>query len=785
MNDASSPGDPRSRFRLWCALVIVAAAILSWRVHRGVEIDSNILHLLPATERDPVVEEIVEQFAEAGATRSVFLIGGLEPARSVEAGDRLAASLRASPVFREVQFRVADDVGAATYELYFPHRYAVLSKRMQDVLAAPDAAEEIVAHARRTMYAPVATFNSSLLERDPLFFFSDFVEGLAGAREGWTIVDGAVVIEHDDAAYAMVTAVAHESAFSREAQRTVTPVVSAAIEEVQGAFPGAQVLRGGALKFATEAAGMAEREASIIGIGSIIGVVLLMVSTFRSLRQLTFGMCSLAVAFLFAATATFVAFERVHLVTLGFGASLLGVCIDYSFHYFSEGLEAPEAGGPSVLRRVFAAISFGALTSGIGYGALSLAPFPGLRQMTVFSCFGLLGAYLTVCCLYPRFQVVSPRASPPLLLRLSTRMIRRLDAIPPARAVAGLLLIAACSLPALGQLQVDDDIRALQASSPSLRDEEDRVRAVVQAGDFSRFFVVEGRDAQEVLEREVALRVHLDALVARGHLGAYFAVSSAVPPASEQRRQASKLATALDAGRPAVTAYFEEVGMGPRASQGLWSALEAAPAAPLEVTTWMESPASFAQRDLWVGTTSRGVASVVMLSEVRDASGVLAITAPGVSYVDKVSDISQLLRRYRTKAARLVALAYLAIFVFLVARYGVRLGVCASVPSILAALSVFGVFGYAGFALNIFHMLGLLLVLGISVDYAIFFAESRASAGPTLLAVALSGVTTLLSFGLLAWSETPFLHGFGSAVLIGICVAFLTAPIAVRALGKS
>ena len=199
----------------------------------------------------------------------------------------------------------------------------------------------------------------------------------------------------------------------------------------------------------------------------------------------------------------------------------------------------------------------------------------------------------------------------------------------------------------------------------------------------------------------------------------------------------------------------------------------------------MESPASFAQRDLWVGTTSRGVASVVMLNEVRDASGVLAITASGVSYVDKVSDISQILRHYRTKAARLVALAYLAIFVFLVARYGVRLGVCASVPSILAALSVFGVFGYAGFALNIFHMLGLLLVLGISVDYAIFFAESRASAGPTLLAVALSGVTTLLSFGLLAWSETPFLHGFGSAVLIGICVAFLTAPIAVRALGKS
>ena len=104
MNDASSPGDPRSRFRLWCALVIVAAAILSWRVHRGVEIDSNILHLLPATERDPVVEEIVEQLLQRDLTKAQRLVYLRELVRS---GDDLPDELM-DQALRKLMERVTE-----------------------------------------------------------------------------------------------------------------------------------------------------------------------------------------------------------------------------------------------------------------------------------------------------------------------------------------------------------------------------------------------------------------------------------------------------------------------------------------------------------------------------------------------------------------------------------------------------------------------------------------------------------------------------------------------------
>ncbi|MEI8649745.1 hypothetical protein P4S73_20665 [Paraglaciecola sp. Hal342] len=77
--------------------------------------------------------------------------------------------------------------------------------------------------------------------------------------------------------------------------------------------------------------------------------------------------------------------------------------------------------------------------------------------------------------------------------------------------------------------------------------------------------------------------------------------------------------------------------------------------------------------------------------------------------------------------------------------------------------------------MNIFHLLGLILVLGIGLDMGIFMTESTSNE-QTWLAVSLSSLTSLLAFGLLAWSQTPVLHHFGLSVLIGLSVVWLLTP---------
>ena len=74
-----------------------------------------------------------------------------------------------------------------------------------------------------------------------------------------------------------------------------------------------------------------------------------------------------------------------------------------------------------------------------------------------------------------------------------------------------------------------------------------------------------------------------------------------------------------------------------------------------------------------------------------------------------------------------------------------------------------------------FHLLGLMVVVGLGLDYSIFLTEHQGRQLPTLLAVILSVCTSLLAFGLLSFSATPAVSAFGLSVLLGVSSMFVLA----------
>ena len=81
--------------------------------------------------------------------------------------------------------------------------------------------------------------------------------------------------------------------------------------------------------------------------------------------------------------------------------------------------------------------------------------------------------------------------------------------------------------------------------------------------------------------------------------------------------------------------------------------------------------------------------------------------------------------------------------------------------------------GFMHEPVNLFHVLSLLLVLGLGVDYAIILREGRSQ--QAVLAVFLSMTTTLISFGLLGFSSVPFVRSIGITVAFGVAFTFLIA----------
>ncbi len=90
-------------------------------------------------------------------------------------------------------------------------------------------------------------------------------------------------------------------------------------------------------------------------------------------------------------------------------------------------------------------------------------------------------------------------------------------------------------------------------------------------------------------------------------------------------------------------------------------------------------------------------------------------------------------------------------------------------PTGTGILFTVAVLGMIGQPVQLMHVLALLLLLGMGVDYGIFLEEAhgvRRARG--WLAVVLASTSALLSFGLLGLSATPALHFFGVTMLIGI-----------------
>ena len=196
--------------------------------------------------------------------------------------------------------------------------------------------------------------------------------------------------------------------------------------------------------------------------------------------------------------------------------------------------------------------------------------------------------------------------------------------------------------------------------------------------------------------------------------------------------------------------------------------------------TFRTTPPSDPWRHLWLGDTGGVHASIVAVRGLSLASLPLLQSAAagqeGVQWVDKVAEISSVLGRYRQYMGWVVLGAYVLVFAVLFPRYR-RNAWRVIAPTAVASIATLAILGYAGQSLQMFHVLALMLLLGVGIDYGIFMQENAQRRDSTSwLAVGLSAVSTILSFGLLGLSRTPALQAFGLTMLIGTTLAWLLVP---------
>jgi predicted exporter len=596
-------------------------------------------------------------------------------------------------------------------------------------------------------------------------------------------VDGELQVVDSGISYVVLTIPLAASSFAIRAQRVIVPVLDAARDSARAAAPGVRVMTAGAILFAHDAAQTAQREMAIIGWGSIAGILLLLWLVFRSPAPMLLVVLSLAVGLMGAFSVSALLFARIHLITLVFGASLIGVAQDYAVLYLSHRLGDPGK-GETMMRALLPALLFAVGTTALGYLGLALTPFPGLRQMAVFSIAGLLFAWCTVVLWFPRLDRRPPRET--AASQWLGGSIERWPAVRPAGIARALVIIGGIIVIATGLARVtfNDDIRLLVNAPASLVNEQREVGRIMRVAAPAQFFLVRAPNAEALLEREEALRAPLDSLVATGTLTGYRAVSNWVPSHAKQAADRVLTGSRLYDQGGALYALGSRLGEGKSWATSVRRDLAGA-GGDITIEAWLTSPISAAARHRWLGKLGDDWVSVVDLEGVT-ATNVARLRAiggavTGARWIDNVATESALLGRYRRQMLGVVIVSFALVWAALLPRYGRRAWRVLA-PTAAGILFTVAMLGLLGQPVQLMHVLALLLLLGMGVDYGIFLEEAHGARRTRgWLAVVLASTSALLSFGLLGLSATPALHFFGITMLIGITTIALITPFSLEA----
>jgi predicted exporter len=757
----------------WAALAAVAAVIVV-----SARYTTDLSAFLPRSPT-PAQRLLVDQLREGLASRLILIgIEGSEASRRTAISLAMGRTLRADPQF--VSVGNGEPAGLERErEILFSHRY-LLSEAVDREHFSAAGLRAAIQETLDLLASPAGLLAKSLLTRDPTGEMMQIVDQLGSARQP-PALDGAWVSR--DGKRAVMVVQTRAAGSDTDGQERAVAAVRGAFAAAAAAIPGATLEMSGPGVFSVAARAAIKQQVTRLSVASTLLISLLLLSVYRSVGALILGLIPVASGALAGIAAVALGFSVVHGITLGFGVTLIGESVDYSIYLFIQA-----ANRSATLWRT---IRLGVLTSIVGFASLLPSSFPGLAQLGLFSISGLIAAALVTRYVLPnllpeRFVVgeVTPigRAVAAALGR--RRLSRSVFLLVPALSVAVLCAHRGAiwnpELSALSPISAAD--QALDA----------RLRSDIGAPDVSCLVVVSGRSEESVLEASETVDTALDALVDKGVILGYESPSRYLPSREAQLARQSSIPPRQELSINLASA-LEGMPLRPERLQPFVAEVEAARNQPLLTRKDLEATSLASGVDaLLLNEGSRWSALLPLrlrpvafdVGAVHSALSGLSLGA-GVEAVvlDVKSEVDSLYSSYLSEAVGLSLAGFLGIVLLLLVFLRSPSRVTRVVaPLVLAVLAVSAGLVMAGQKLTILHLIGMLLIVAVGSNYALFFDRRAAKADDsdfprTLASLVIANAATVLGFGVLAFSSVPILSALGSTVAPGAFLALVFAAL--------
>ena len=745
---------------LACMLALAVAAVLACIISPR-KISTSFTSMIPQGGVSESMLKAESAFTEGQNANVNIFVSGTDFSSVKATALELYSRLEACGAFESITLESTALDTEELFSMVSDNVYLLLDEQTQKRIEEnPQAFQE---DSLASIFSAFTVSSLSNLDNDPFLLSETVWLGLlekVGNLTTFSPNEGVLSTEIDGIWYVIISGTLTPGSLSLAGKNSGIESIFSICDEMAG--NGIEVSCSGLAFHSYESASGAQSEITIISIVSVALILIMFFLLCRNFHILWLFAMSLAIATGSAVAALLLFFREIHVLSMIFGTTLIGTCIDYSIHSYMTLARKAQDEEFDLRKKLGKSLSVSFISTELCYLVLLFSSYGILKQMAIISLVGLLSSYLVAMVLYPRL--------------LSEKMINRSSfvakpekkiSIPlllPILAVAATVLL----LVQIPRLSIRNDITSLYTPSERmLKGEETAGKATGYLS--TSYAIVEGQTENDVLEKEYAFTRALDGLKADGTITGYIATTSFVPPRSVQL-------SSLKASR-ALLPYLDEqcsiLGVPEENKQGIIARLSD------ESVFFTSSSLSEGIRSM-LGSISLGEIDdrfyeVVVIQNATDGDIIKSVadTFEGVEYFQTSKDVSRELDKLSALIFRMFILAFAAIIIVLVILFGWKKGLLMSLAPYTVLTATIGIMALLGFKLDFFVAVGLVLIVGLGLDYMVFARSEKNSCSKK--AIFLSFVTTELSFGSLVLSSFTPVHIFGLTVFIGILVAFLCA----------
>ena len=511
---------------------------------------------------------------------------------------------------------------------------------------------------------------------------------------------------------------------------------------------------------------------------SLAAIITLLIFYYRSLVLPLFFIVPAIIGLLFAIAMITIVKGEISAISIGAGAIVLGIIMDYSFHFFTHLKHSNSI--DETIKDVTAPLLTGCLTTVLAFLALIFTNSPVLQDFGLFSSFSLIGAALAVLFVLP---IVLPKK---LEQKWKDHPERNFKIkLPKPFKIAVTIFILGFTVVAImfaGGIQFDDDLMNLNFYPEELKESEKKFNNIDPNTEKRVFIISEAESKEEAASINFEVYSNLRKLQDEEKISGYLNTGIFEIPKDQQREKLAKwnsfwsdrsesLGLQLDSLEEALDYYentfdvFKEKISG---SYVIEDNSETFPVGSADLEKLVDSS----------NGTWKYISYLTVKIENKDAViAELKENDNGSFIVDRGEIAGSLIKTVQDDFNYILIASSLLVLGCLLVVYGrIELALITFLPMILSWIWILGLAAMLGIKFNFVNIIISTFIFGLGDDFAIFitdgfvskFARNKDVIKPYRKGILLSATTTIIGTGVLIFAKHPAINSIALIAVIGM-----------------